>query len=101
MVLAGHGRLLLGEHRAGDAQRVLEPLEALGDRRELVAERPVLVLEPGGADTEHRTPAGEHVERGRHLRHQRGVAIGHAAHHQAELDVRGAGRERRERGVAL
>ena len=57
VVLAGDRRLLLGEHRAGDPQVVLEPLEALLERRERVAVGVVLGLEPARADAVERAAA--------------------------------------------
>jgi hypothetical protein len=101
VVRAGHGGLILGEHRPRDAQRVLEALEALAQGRKLVAECAVLILEPGCPESEDRAPAGEHVERGRLLGQQRRVAVGHPADHQAEVRLRGARRQCGKRDVAL
>ena len=98
---AGHGGLVLGEHRPRDAQRVLEALEALAQRRELVAEGTVLVLEPGRPEAEDRATAREHVERGRLLGQQRRVAVGHPADHQAEVRRRGARRQCGKRDIPL
>ena len=84
-----------GEHRARDPQVVLEPLEALLQRRERVAVGVVLVLEPAGADPVERAAAGDDVERRRDLGVLRRIAVADAADEQPERDRRRARRERR------
>ena len=86
---------------AGDVQRVLEALEALLQRREVEPVRLVLLLEPGRADAEHGTAAGDDVDRRRELGQQRRVAVGDAADQQAEVDRRRPRGERGEDRVAL
>ena len=65
---------------------VLEPLEALPERRERVAVGLVLLLEPARADAVEGAAAGDDVDRGRDLGVLRRVAVRHAAHEQAEGD---------------
>ena len=101
VVRALDGRLLLREHRARDAERVLEQLEAHLQRREVEAVGAVLALEPGGAERVDRAAAGEDVQRRRDLRVEGRVAVGDAADHQAEVQPLGAPGERGEGGVPL
>ena len=98
---AVEGRALLREHQAADLQRVLEPLEAFLERREVEPVREVLVLEPGGADAEPGAAAGDDVERRGGFRQQRRVAVGDAADERAERERRGAGGDRGEHRLAL
>ena len=53
---------LVGEQGPDDPERGLEPVEALGDRREGDPERAVLRLEPAGAETRDEVAAGDVVE---------------------------------------
>ena len=76
--------LLLGEHRAGDPQVVLEALEALLQGREREAVGIVLALEPGRADAVKGPTARDHVERRGDLGVLRRISVGHAAHQQAQ-----------------
>src|SRR5918994_2559555 len=55
---------LLGEHGAGDVERVLEPLEALAESAEAEVVGPVLGLEPGGPKTVDGPAGGDRGERG-------------------------------------
>src|SRR5664279_4526294 len=75
-VLAGERRLLVGEHRARDLQRLLQTLEALLERRELEPVGGVFVLEPARADPVPRAAAGNHVERRGDLGSERRVSVG-------------------------
>src|SRR3546814_3678613 len=78
-------------HLEADPQRLLEPLEPLGRRREGHPEAEVLPLVPARSDTEHRAPAGETVE-GRHgLRQEPRVAIGTTGDQHAERQPLGEG----------
>jgi hypothetical protein len=89
------------EHRLDDRQRLLEPVETVGERAELEAELPVLELEPPGADAEHRPPTADDVERGDGLREQRRVAVRVSRDQRGELDPLGARREGAEQRVRL
>ena len=93
--------LRLREHRPADLQCVLQPVEALGRAREVVAVGARLRLVPGGADPQDRTTRRHDVERGDDLRQVRGVAVGDARHQRAERDARRPGRHAREHGVGL
>src|SRR4029450_12011399 len=76
VVASLEARALAAEHGADDLQRLLQPVEALAQRREPEAVAGVLGLEPAGADAEHRAAARDHVERGRDLREQRRGPVG-------------------------
>ena len=54
--------VVVAPHLQTDLQRLLEPLEALGDGREGDAEPEVLPLVPGGSDPELGPPTREHVQ---------------------------------------
>ena len=71
------------------AQRLLEHLEALAERREREPEAERLLLVPGGADPEPCPAARQDVERRRRLDPQAGLAVVDAADHQAEPGPRG------------
>src|SRR5207245_2752508 len=86
VVLALEAGFLVREHGAGDLDRLLEPLEALLEWREVDPVGPVLLLVPGGADAEDRAPARGDVERRGDLREQRGVPVGDAADEKSEVD---------------
>jgi hypothetical protein len=105
------GTLVAAPHLVRDLQQFLEPLEALGQRRERDAE--ALCLEgrarPGRRDVprcarpgaEDHPAAGQHVE-GRHrLDQHAGVAVGHRGHERAELDLLSETAEERERRIGL
>ena len=78
---------LAAQHRDDDLQRLLQLLEAVGERAELDAERLVLELEPAGADAELGPPAGDDVERGDGLGQHGRVAVRVAGDEGAEADV--------------
>ena len=80
---------------------LLELAQPHRGRRELVAVRAVLVLAPSTADAEHEPPAGEHLQRRRHLGGQRRVAIAVAEHVMAQHHVGELGGQPRERRPAL
>lgn len=85
----------LGEHQLADPQRFVETAHPLPDGRKLEAVADVLILVPGRAQPEHGPSVGDDVQ-GRHgLGQQRGVAVGDAAHHGAQLDAAGPGGEGR------
>ena len=74
--------VVVAPHLEADLQRLLEALEALGQRRERHAEAEVLALVPGGTDAELGPAAREHVEGGDDLGQQPGVAVGDAGDEQ-------------------
>ncbi len=100
MVRAFRAALAL-PHLVGDDQRLLEHLEALAEGREREAERARLLLVPRGADAEDRAPAGDHIERRRLLREERGVAIRDPGHQRPKSDATGLTRECGEGHPAL
>ena len=75
-----------GPHLVGDLQRLLQPLEPLGQRAGTARPAQVLALVPGRADAEPGATAGEHVEGGDGLDEDAGMAIGDAGDERAELD---------------
>jgi hypothetical protein len=84
-----------------DPQRLLQPLEALGQRRERDAQPAALLLVPGGADAEPGATARQHVQGGHALDQHARVPRRHPGDHGAKLDaLRLAGREG-QRGVGL
>ena len=96
-----NGGPLALEHRQDDLQGLAEPVEAVGEGAEVVAQRVVLQLEPPGADAEYRAALADHVQRGDRLREQCRVAVGVAGDERAELDALGRRRERAQGGVGL
>ena len=77
------------------AEKNLEAVEALLERRKGNAEAKVLALEPGCSDSEIGPPAGKHIECRRRFHQHAGIAVGDAEHHLAEIDSR---RQRRRIG---
>ena len=85
------GRALAVEHAAHDADRLIQPAQALARRAaELDPERAVLGLEPGAADAQHRPAAADVVERGRHLGDERRVAERVGTDHEPDGGALGA-----------
>ena len=80
-------------HALRDLQRLLQPLEALGDRRQREPKRARLRLVVARAEAEPGAAAGEHVEGRGGLDQQRGLAVGHRADHRAEPDALRVGGE--------
>ena len=101
VVAALERRPVLREHRLRDRQRLVEPVHALADRREVEPEGVVLGLEPGRTEPKIGAPAGDHVERRGRLREQGGVAVGHAGHERAEADRLRLARQRRQHRPGL
>ena len=101
VVLAFERRPLFGKHLLDDCQRLVEPLHALFDRREMKAVSDVLGLVPCSADAHDRAAFGNDVECGHGLGQQRGVAVGHAGHEGGQLHARSLGRQRGKRRVSL
>ena len=94
VVGAFEGCVVSAPHLQADLQCLFQALEALGEWREEKAEPCGLLFVPGGADSEHRPAAGEHVE-GRHrLRQQAGLAVDDAGDEGEQLHpARGPGEE--------
>ena len=61
----------------------------------------VVPLEPARADAEHEAAVAHLVDGGRHLREQRGVAIGVAGHHHADAQATRLRGERGQHGPAF
>jgi hypothetical protein len=99
--LAVERRALAAQHRDDDLQRLVEPLEPVGEGAELEAELLVLQLEPAGADAQHGPAAADHVEGGDGLGQHRRVAVGVAGDQRGQLDPGGGGGQRAERRVGL
>ena len=95
------GRAVLGEHRADDRERLVEPIHPFTQGRELEAVARVLDVVPGGAEPEDRPAAGQHVEGRRSLREQRRVAVRDAGHERAEPDTSGLAGQRGKDRPAL
>ena len=94
-------RTLAAQHRRDDRQRLVQPLEPVGERAELEPELLVLQLEPAGADPEHGPAAADDVERRHGLRQVGGVPVGVPGDERRELDAGGRGGQRRQRRVRL
>ena len=87
VVPAGERRALVVEERADQAARLTQLREPDRDGVERDAVHPVLGLMPGRAEPEDRAPARDVVERGGHLREDRGVPVGVAGHEHRDLHV--------------
>ena len=92
---------LAGEHAEDDLQRLLEALEPIGERPELIPERIMFQLIPSRTDAELGPTTRHHVEGRDRLREQRRVAVGVAGDERRQTDLRGVLGECREQGVAL
>ena len=79
--------VVVAPHLPADLQRLLQPLEALGDGRVRHAETAVLALVPCRPDAEHGPPPGQYVEGGDDLGQEAGVTVRHTGDEQAQLDV--------------
>jgi hypothetical protein len=95
------GLLVTGPHGQRDAQRLVEPLEPLGGRRQGQAQGGGLVLLVPGPDAEPGAAAGEHVECGHRLDQQRRLAEGDRADHGAQAYPLAGGGEVTEGGARL
>jgi hypothetical protein len=93
--------VVVAPHLQADLQRLLEALEALGDRWVRHAEPAVLALVPGGADAELGAATGEDVEGGDDLGQQAGMAVRDTGDEQPEVHAPGLAGEEPEAGVAL
>jgi hypothetical protein len=94
-MLALERRRLLRPEAPHDPARLVEHVHPHADARKWDSVLVVLELEPGGAHSELQPPAGHVVDRRGHLRHHRGVPIGHA---QDEHRAANAARVSRHRG---
>ena len=101
VVLAAVGLLVAVPHLQADLQGLLQPLEALRDRRERDAEPARLLLVPGRPDAEPRPAVRQHVEGGDDLGQDARLPVDHAGDHGEQLRARGAGGQVAERGVPL
>ncbi len=101
VVRAGERRALALDHRHDDLERLVELVEPVGERAELVSELVVLELEPARSETQDGAALAHHVERGDRLGQQRGIAIGVAGDQGAQLDVLGGRRQATQGGVGL
>ena len=87
--------------RLDHRQRRVEVAQAARSRPELVAVLVVVALEPARADPEDEPPAGDVVDRARHVGEQVRVAVRVAGDERAELDPLGHLGHRREHRPAL
>src|SRR4029453_13025086 len=81
-------RAFAAQHAADDLERLVEPRQALADRREIEAIALVLGLEPARADPEDRAAARHDVERRDDLREVGGIPVGVAGDERAEPPAR-------------
>jgi hypothetical protein len=93
--------LVAGEHLPADEQRLLQPLEPLGGRREQQAQAARLVGVPGRADAQHGPAAGEHVEGGHRLGQQTRFPVRDAGDQGEQLGPSGVRGEEAEGRVRL
>ena len=93
--------LVVTPHPRAELERVLEPLEPFGERRERDAESASFLLVPRRADPEHGPAAGEHVERRDRLCEDSRVPVHDAGDHGDEARLLGVGGEIPERRVGL
>jgi hypothetical protein len=89
------------EQRADQLARLLEAILPLPHRRELPAVGLVLPLEPGGAQPEDEATVRDVIDRRRHLRDQRGIAIRVAEHEMPQAELPGHAGRRRDEGEPL
>jgi hypothetical protein len=93
--------MVLAPELGDDLQRLVEALGALAGRAEVEAVRLVLRLVPAGAHSEDQPAVADVVDRGGHLRHQRGVPVRVAGHEDADADAARLRGERRQRRPAF
>src|SRR5205823_13456932 len=82
MVRALVGHFVLPHQRGDDVESLLEARDAMIERQ---AEGDELGLVPAGAEPQREAAAADLVERGRHLRQERGIAEGGAGDERADL----------------
>ncbi len=94
-------RLVPGPHPDRDLQRLLQPLESFGHRRQRQAQGLRLLVVVPGADPQPGTPTAEHVKGGDSLHQQRRRPQGRSGHHGPQPDPFSPRGEEPERGVRL
>ena len=98
---AVEGGALVGPHPAQDLERLAELGQACADRRERIAVLLVLDLVPAGAEADDQPAAAHLVERGRHLREERGRPIADAEDELSDTHAPGDRRGRDRFGPRL
>jgi hypothetical protein len=93
--------VVAGPHPGGDLQRLLQPLEPLGDRGHVQAHGRRLLGLVARAQPEPGPSTGEHVEGGDRLDQQGRRPEGHPGDHGAEPDTLGLSGQEPQRGVGL
>src|SRR2546430_4763349 len=95
------GRLISGEQSGDDLERVVQQVEPVACRWERDPELVVLLVEPGGAQSQLQAPVGSVVDRERLRGEHRRVPVRHAGDEQAEANPGGDARQRGEGRHAL
>ena len=90
-------RILLAPLAGDDLELLLQHRHPLGHGRERKPVDLVLELVPAGAQPQLNAAAGDVVDGGGRVRHQRGMPERHRRHHRAQPDPRGARGQRRQR----
>ena len=93
--------VVAGPHPGRDLQRLLEPLEPLGHRRQRQAHGVGLLAVVAGAEPEPGPPTREHVQGGDRLDQQGRGPEGDPGDHGAEPDPLGLGGQEPQGGVGL
>jgi pimeloyl-ACP methyl ester carboxylesterase len=88
-------------HPQGDLERLLQPFEPLGDRREIEPEAAGLLLVPGGADAEPGAPIREDIEGRDDLGEQTRLPVDRSGDQGEQLRPPGVGGQVAERRVSL
>jgi glutaryl-CoA dehydrogenase len=101
VVLPVERAVILAPHLQADAQRLIEPFEPFGKRREEQAEPVCFGLVPGRPDAQHRPAARQHVQRGDLLGQQPRLPVDHRRHDREQLDPGGPRGQPAQRGVGL
>src|SRR5450759_2952123 len=89
------------QHPPDHLQVVAQRAEAIAKRREAIAVRQPLIFLPASPDPKLEAAAGDHVDRGGHLRREGRVAKAGADHHVADPRPRRRLRQRGEHGERL
>ncbi len=101
VVLAAEGSLVAPPHLQADLQRLLEPLESLGEGRERDAKAARLLLVPRRADAQPGPTAREHVKRRDDLGQDARVPVDGAGDQGQQPGPGGAGGQVAKRRVGL